>query len=280
MTKRIVVTGATGTIGSELVKQLKAQELDFGVAVRQPHRISDMHAVAFDYTKPDTFKNTLEGCHQLLLIVPPTRQSLVHIGDLMDVAYQCGVQHLIAITGMGAEALPSTASGIIDSHVRSGPIPWTILRPNWFMQNFYTYFGGDIVSQNRIYLPADDATTSFIDVRDVAEVAINVLRHHKYHEQAFTLTGPESLSHQAVAQVLAHHLKRSIVYHSPTDEDYAYSLRQQGCSEDIVCEMVSLFVNMRSGSTASISQESERIMGRPASHFHKFVQDHVSRWHA
>lgn len=278
MAKHILVTGATGTVGGEVVRQLKGQDANIRLGLRQTKKISGADTVTFDYTNRDTFKEALSGCEKLFLVAPPSRQNFDALGDLLEVAHQMGVQHIVGATGMGADRFSETTAGLFDSLVRQSPVSWTILRPNWFMQNFFTYFRSEIISKGEIFLPAADATTSFVDVRDIASVAVTALLSNKHRDQAFTLTGGESLSHREVASVLSQHLLRPVVYRSATEDGYSASLRSQGFEERDINEMLRLFEVVRQGEHAPVHDDIERLLERPPHTFHQFVIDHVTRW--
>ncbi len=281
--KRIFLIGATGTVGSQVAQLLHNRGADISLGVRQPKALQGWMAgvaIPFDYQHADLFESTLQGHQKLFIIAPPSPQPVEAVKQLLHAARKSGIEHVVAVTGLGAATRgDSFVSARTDIYVREQDIPWTLLRPNWFMQNFLTYYHDDIMSRGEIFFPAADSRISFIDVRDIADVAATVLLSNEgYEAKGLVLTGSEDLNHHEVAEVITHKAGRKVIYRPVSEESYIETLQKLQWSEKSIGEMVQLFREMRNGQAAHISDDVEKLLGRRPHTFEQFVHDYASRW--
>jgi NAD(P)H-binding len=176
---KILVTGGSGNVGKEVVYQLKSRQISFQVGVRNPanaNAIEGVETVQFDFLDPSTYAPAVIGGDAVFLLRPPaianTKQTL---NVFLDVAWVSGVSQVVFISVAGAGENQIVPHHAVEQHLRSGPAGWTILRPGFFAQNIGDAYRQDIVNDNRIFLPAGSGRVAFIDVRDLAEVAVNAL---------------------------------------------------------------------------------------------------------
>ena len=200
----ILVTGATGTVGSEVVKQLSSAGQKVRAAVHSTTRadssdkLKGVELVEMDYNKSETLARAFKNADKLFLLTPSSSKAAEFASNLVTEAKKAGIKHIVKQSLMGADQevdfdhihLHRKAEKIIEE---SG-IPFTFLRPNDFMQNFVNFYGPSIRSKNAIYLPAKDAKVTFVDVRDIATVAVKALTDDESSRQgSSTRRGATSL---------------------------------------------------------------------------------------
>ena len=187
MTKKdgstILVTGATGTVGSEVVKQLLASSSTshqdiIRAAVHSPDKADrlkhdkTLEIVSIDYYEPETIADALDNVDKLFLLTPPSAEMVDISSSVVEEARKNDVKFIVKLSAMGADLEPGFTGGRLhrqaEAIIEESKIPYTFLRPNAFMQNFVNRSGQTIKNQNAFYFPAGDAKISFVDVRDVA----------------------------------------------------------------------------------------------------------------
>jgi uncharacterized protein YbjT (DUF2867 family) len=218
----ILVTGATGTVGNEVVKQLSSSGHRVKAAIHsqnKAHKFKDDSAVDLvniDYTKRETLADGFKGVDKLFLLtsISPNMQSMS--SNLVNAAKQNAIKYIVKLSVMAADSEPGTIIGRLqrqeEKMIEDSEIPYNFLRPGAFMQNFVNYFGETIKNQNAFYIPAGEGKVSFVDVRDIASVAVALLTRNdaKYENKAYTITGQEVLSYGQAAEILSKELGRTI----------------------------------------------------------------------
>ena len=221
----ILVTGATGTVGSEIVKQLTSSGHRVRAAIHTPtkaHKFKDsmVDQVTLDYTRPETFADAFKDIDKLFLLTPISPNMGSNSSNLVNTAKQNEIKHIVKLSVMGADAEPGIIIGRLhrqeEKIIEGSGIPYNFLRPGAFMQNFVNYFGETIKNQNAFYFPAGEGKVSFVDVRDIASVAVVFLTRNdtKYENKAYGITGQEVLSYCQAAEVLSRSLAEQ--YHTST----------------------------------------------------------------
>ena len=284
MTKKILVTAATGKVASQLIGQLADKGESVKAAVRNLEKgkglIRDhVELTYFDFEKPASFKEAFDGVDRLFLITPVENPQIDRIViPLIDLAKGKGVRHIVYMTAMGVDQMDSAPMRIIEKHIEASGIPYTFLRPSWFMQNFSTMHVGSIKNQNAIFVAAGDGKTSFIDIRDIAAVAAAALTDEKHQNKAYALTGAESLDHHQVASVISKYSGKNIQYVPISEEDLVKGLQSFGTPPHLIEMMVMLFRFVRQGYTGGVSHDVNDVLGRPPISFDQFAKDHADCW--
>lgn len=278
MEPTILVTGASGTVGSSVLSSL----LKFPVHVRAAlHRNigSEAHArvetVKFDFTDPATFDAALNNAEGLFLLPPSVASGHAQVLPFLEYLKENApsLRHIVVITAMGVKPNDGSPYGHIETLVEEIGIPYTILRPNWFMQNFNTYFL-DGVLIGELSLPAGEAPTSFIDTRDIGEAAAKVLAEDSYHWETLTLTGWQSLTYREAAAALSEQLGREIKYIPVTAQAMRNALKGQGWDQDSMDEMLDLFEAVRNGKFAPLTQDIAKVLGRAPRTLEQYITDY------
>ena len=282
---KILVTGATGNVGSEVVRQLAKRGLPVVAAVRNIAAAkrnfgnqTNIKYRSFDYAKPTTWHAALAGVDRIFLVVPPGTTNPLQVGHFFKKALDAGVKHLVFNSGRTTGDLPGEPLHVTEGLVRDAGIGWTILRPGWFMQNFLNWAGFTIPTEDAFYLPAADSRTAFVDIRDVGAVAVEALTGDGHETQVYQLTSSEALNHFEVAQKISEAVGRTIRYVHLSDEEFVREMVARGWTEAAAQHSVFLYRIVRTGKEAEVSSDVERVLGRPAIDFEQFAIDHAGHW--
>lgn len=282
MTQKILVLGSTGTIGKELVKVLSQRQAHFVAGLRDAARKSvfdsaSIDTVVVDYQDGQFLLSVLEDIDVLFLLLPPMdTEAGIAIGHkIIDLAKNQNLKHIVLLSAMHAEKDSGGYHLPIEQHLKQSQVPYTILQPNFFMQNFCNYFVADINRKNRINIFDANTKTSFIDARDIAEVAAEVLINNDQHRnKTYTLTGLESLNHHDVTDLFTQQLGREIQYTAQSDDDTVTSLRDSGWPEDAIKKFIRIYQLVQQGVYAEITDDVTMILKRPAISFKTFIEDY------
>lgn len=278
--KTILVTGATGSLGGAAVAALAARGFRVRAASRHPQPSTDsaVQAVRFDYTDQETHQPALEGVDGVLLIAPPLDvESTAKLKPVIDRAAALGVGHIVLNSALGVDADESAPLRQIERHLMASAVAWTILRPNFFMENFTTGFLAPMVRQGEILLAAGDGKTSFISTLDIAAVAAEAFAG-THHGHACNLTGPEALDHAEVARLISQASGRTIRYHAIPEEEMVRGAIRNGLPESAARFMALLYSIVRSGWAAGVTDDVRQVTGRPPLSFAEFARQSAAIW--
>ena len=233
MTSPLLITGASGTIGKELVQQLQARGADFAVMSSKPAAaVAGSPSVFGDFADAASLRQAFAGVQTLFLLFPFTPESVDLARNAVEAARAAGVTHIVRSSGAGAEADSPVAiadlQGRIDALVEQSGIAYTLLRPAGFMQNWVNFYADQIKAGS--YAAAHgDAGISVIDARDIAEVAAIVLTDPPAHAgKAYTLTGGEALSTGQQVALISQAIGRPVRYEAISAEQAQATLRGWG----------------------------------------------------
>jgi uncharacterized protein YbjT (DUF2867 family) len=280
----ICVTGASGTVGREVVKQLQASGADFRAAVSSPSsaeaaRARGLDAVICDYHQLETVRAALRGCDVLFLLgANLIDQTDLEVG-VVEAAKAAGIQHIVKLSVMGA---PDEAYSLAHVHrpvekaIEASGIGWTFLRPNSYMQNIVTFMKPTIQSDSMFFSASGEARISHVDARDIAAVAARALTAPERHRgQAYVLTGPEAVTYDELAAAVSTALNRPIAHVSLPPEDLRAGMLAEGFPEPLADRLLDLERYFREGKASVISPDIERVTGRPARPLADYLGDHA-----
>ena len=267
----ILITGATGKVGSRVAARLRDLEVPFRVAGRAS-------TPPFDWTDDSTWGPVLDGVRSAF-VVPLDGAQLTR--PFLAAAAGHGVRRVVLLSGRGVDVPDYLPSEVMAGNVhvdgeaalRSSALDWTVLRPGWFTQNFSEGFFRDAVLAGDLRLPAGDGATSFVDADDIAAVAVAALTQDGHVGQTYELSGPRALTMaEAVAEIAAA-AGREVRYTDVAHDDFVLELVDQGWSKPDA-EGYALSVSpVRRGIEAYLSDGVERALGRPARDFRDVVRD-------
>ncbi len=273
----ILVTGSTGRIGRELVRELDAAGEPYRVGARAPGR-DTKNAVLFDYDRPDTFGPALAGVDRLFLL---TSGGTEREGPAVDAARKAGVRRIVKLSVWGAEEdafVFGRSHRAIEERIEASGIPWTFLRPNGFMQNFSTYKLEEIRSRGVIVDSTGDGAWSIVDARDVGAVAARALAESGHEGRAYKLSGPEALRQAQMAEKISEAAGKPVRYRDVSDAEYKKTQLSYGIPEGYADALVDLNVYYRGGAGAPVTGDVAAVLGRPPGSFARFARDHASLW--
>jgi uncharacterized protein YbjT (DUF2867 family) len=279
----IFVTGASGNVGREVVRELNRLQIECRVRVRakdQSKQSENTNAVIFDFLDPATFSAAVAGSKAVFLLRPPAiSNTKATLNVFIDVARHSGVKHIVFISVAGAARNPLVPHHAVEQHLIEGPADWTILRPGFFAQNIGDAYREDICRDNRIYLPAGSARVAFIDARDIAAVAVTALtKPAQYRGKAYTLTGPQALSFAEVVAILGKSLDRTIIYQPASILGYMRHLLARGMPITQVLVQTILHVGLRFGQAEDVDDTLLHLLKRKPYSVEDYVRDHKTLW--
>ena len=283
MTK-ILVTGATGNVGIEVVRLLQKTDARFVIGVRDIARAkktigSGLEYVEFDFEKPATYKQALTNVRKIFLVRPPVISDVKkYFHPFIDLAKAQGVEHIVFLSLLGVEKNSVVPHHKIEKYILASNIPYTFLRASFFMQNLNTTHREDIRKHNEIILPAGKGKTSFIDVRDIAEVGFMALIDDKHMNKAYDLTGSEALDYYQIAEIFSEVLGRKITYTNPSPLQFFMHMKAQGMKPGFIFVMIALYSTAKMGLAGRISDELPKLIDRASITVEQYVKDYKDQW--
>ena len=281
----ILVTGATGLNGGELVRRLSAKGVPVRALVRTPakaeglSRLPMVEVVQGDMARPDTLAEALRGVDRALLISSSDPTMLDVQSNFIDAAKRAGVRHVVKFSGI----MPDIDSpfrfarmhGEIERRLERSGMAFTHLRPGEFMHAYLRQVPS-ILAKGAMFLPMEDARIASIDIGDIAEVAGVVLTTSGHEGKIYPLTGPEALTMTEVAERLTRAAGRAIRYVNVAPEEARKAQLAAGMHPYLVDALAELFAERRKGKEARVFPTVETILGRPATPFETFASRYAA----
>nr|BFD59446.1 SDR family oxidoreductase [Bdellovibrio sp. CKG001]BFD62826.1 SDR family oxidoreductase [Bdellovibrio sp. HM001] len=283
MELQIMVTGATGTIGSELVRVLARQGVDAVAVSRSLERLpSGLRGMQFPLENRYLLEQALRNVDVLVFIQPLCDNMLEQARNVVAAARASGVQFVLKMSGFGASSvskyLYQRIQGEADEVLLDSGLRHAILRPNIFMQCFLKMHH-EALMQGILYLPQGEGRTSFVDARDVAEAAANILRDPwGYNRKIINLTGARALSNAEAVSLIAHYSKRRLAYVPVTEEAWLRLMQKSGEAEWVKQALLSLHRATREGAVAEVVPGLPKLLGRDPRSFEAFSEDMKQEW--
>jgi uncharacterized protein YbjT (DUF2867 family) len=281
--RNILITGATGTIGTQVVAQLKAAGADFSILSSKASESQGIAARKGSFEDVASLKAAFAGVDTLFVLLPLVPHKVQLARNVAQAAKAAGVQHIVRSSGAGADAkagfsLPRLQGEIDDIFTATG-IPSTFLRNAGFMQNYATFFP-QMVKDGTFYAATEDAKQSLVDVRDIAAVAVKILLDPTAHAgKAYTLTGGESLTDTERVALLSQALGRTVSYRAIPAQAAVATMRDEWkMPAESVDWMDSLNRLVSAGYAAGISPDVQTLLGRAPIGFAQFATDYAAIW--
>jgi uncharacterized protein YbjT (DUF2867 family) len=284
----ILVTGASGNIGSEVVKQLLvvAPAVSIKAAVHSLQNVKKVKdgnrvkVIAIDYNESDTLREALKDVDKLFLLTPDVPNAPDLASNAVSEAKKAGIRHIVKQSVMGADLEADVGTmrlhRQVEEIIEQSGIPFTFLRPNEFMQNFINFHSPSIKGNNAFYIPLEDAKVSLVDVRDIAAVAVkSLIDEDKHKNKTYLITGPEALSYHQVAEVLSNATGKRISYVNISEEEAKAAMKEIGMSDWLINTVSELSDYFRKGKASEVSSAVEEVTGRKPVSFSQFANDYA-----
>jgi uncharacterized protein YbjT (DUF2867 family) len=276
----ILITGASGNVGREVVKQalsvglkIRATFQSPAVAAKAP---AGLEGVIMDYGEPETIRAALHGVEKILLVLPHVRDLPAMEASFVKEARAAGRKHIVKLSALGGrESMFSSGHRDSEENIEASDLPYTFLRPNGFMQNLVNYNAATIRSQNAFYGCRGNSAVSLVDIRDVAAVAVIVLAATGHEGKSYALTGGESLTNEQIAEKLSRVAGRKISYVDLPQAELKKAILSTGASEWSADALLDLQRLYREGKANLVTNVVERLTRRKPISFDQFARDYA-----
>ncbi len=279
----ILVCGATGTTGSDVVTQLAAAGVKMRALVRDTAQwkgsagpMAEVRRGNFE--RPDTLETAMEGVDRVFLLSPPHLRQVEHQVNVIEAARRAGVEHIVKLSALlASEDSPARLlrdHGQIEKHLEQSGIAYTHLRAQYFMQNTLM-FASSIGNEGAFYLPMKDAKIAMVDVRDVAAVAVAALTQGGHQGKIYEITGPEALSFSDVAQKISAAIRKPVRYVDVPLEEARKVMVAGGMPDWFADALIELLALWREGEAASVTNTVSEVARKKPNSYDDFLKDHV-----
>jgi uncharacterized protein YbjT (DUF2867 family) len=271
----ILVTGATGLNGSELVRRLSSKGVRVRALTRDPSKahgllsLPGIEIVEGDMSQPDTLSLALRGVERAMLISSSVPTMLEDQSSFIDAAARAGVRHVVKLSGVFADLDSpfrfARMHAEIEKRLETSGMAYTHIRAGEFMPSYFRQ-ASSIVARDTLALPMEDARIASIDIGDIAEVAATILTSAGHEGKVYPITGPESLSMSEVAERLSAVTGKTIRYVNLAPEDARKAQLAAGIPPHLVDALAELFAERRKGVESTVWPTIETVFGwRPTS---------------
>ncbi|CAA9236274.1 MAG: hypothetical protein AVDCRST_MAG56-1218 [uncultured Cytophagales bacterium] len=288
MKTKILVTGATGNVGAATIAHLLAQyagAVEVTAAVQDVTRARqallhpELRFVRFNFEDLSTVKAALAGMDKLFLLRPPQLADVrQYLEPVVLAAKAAGVKHVVFLSLQGVEHNKLTPHYKVEQIIRREGLPYTFLRPSFFMQNLSTTHRAEIAERSEIFIPAGRGKTNFVDVRDVGEAAARVLAGENHLNRAYELTGADACDYYEVAALLGRTLGRPIRYANPSVVRFCWRKWREGVPVPFILVMTALYMVARLGKAAGYAPDLQVLLGRVPTSLAQFAEDYRDAW--
>ncbi|MCD4698584.1 MAG: SDR family oxidoreductase [Bacteroidales bacterium] len=283
MNSKILVTGATGTIGSFVVDLLKENKASFVAMVRNekksiPFKEKGVKTVFGDFSSNALLENALEGVQKVFLLSVSSPESSELQANLVQKAKEGGIKHIVKVSVRGANINADFNigkwHGETEEFIRKSFISYTFLQPHSFMQNLL-FDAKTIREEGKIYGMQGDGKIPMVDARDIASVAVKALLEPGHENKSYVLTGPESISYHDIAREFAVALHKDIQYVKQSTEEGLSAMLAAGIPEWLADDMAKLNKRYANNEDSIVSPDVEKVLGRKAHNLIDFIHDYI-----
>lgn len=282
MSNQVLVLGATGFAGSQVVKVLTAEGVNVKAATRFPEKFvapaANVTPVKLVLEDATTFAPALAGVDKVFLAaLPLDADAHLKLNPFIDEAKKANVQKIVFLSALGMENLPESPLRKIELHLQSSGITYNIVRPNFFMENFSDgSFSATVKAAAQIIIPAENGKMAMIATSDIAAVSVKLLLDDTLKGQELTLTGPASLDTHTTADIISKVSGRKVTYVPVTEDEMTQAVKSHGLSDSKAQYIAGLFQAVRAGYAEPVTTAVKDITGKEPISFETFAKANVS----
>ena len=284
MSSPVLVIGALGNVGTEVVKQMVARGRKVRAADIDVEKLKEkfgdlVEPVHFDFTDHATYEATFQGIKKMFYMRPPHLTTIKRdMKPSMDAAKQAGVTHVVFLSLIGIENAKYVPHYKVETYLRKINMQTTFLRCSFFMQNLNTVHRKEIKERSEIFVPMGNAKASFIDVRDIGEVATLALTQEGHPGKNYNLTGSEALNYWEVAKIMSEVVGREITYRNPNPFHFLIETVRWGTPLMFALVQMGLYTATRFGVAKHVTRDVENLTGHKPISFRQYVIDYRNNW--
>ena len=265
----ILITGASGSVGKAVLKQASRKESKFRAMFRSKEEAakapSGCAAVLADYSDKQSLRKAVDGVTSVFLVCSPIPQLVELESNMLDACKEAGVKHVVLNSALGAGDYPKSFPGWhrkVEDKLKATGMSYTILRPNGFLQNIVAYNAPSIRAQGAFFAAMGDAKVSYLDIGDVAIVAVNALQGGAHSGKTYQLNGPEAISNQELAKRISRVAGRAVNYVDIPESAQREAMLGQGMPEWQVTALLELQQYYKQGGGAKTDDLLQALIER------------------
>ncbi len=277
----ILITGATGHIGKELIPQLQAMGQPIRVLVRDEKKVVHLdrriERAIGNLNDPESLTSAMRAVEKVFLVTFDSKQDIHVIGA----AKRAGVQHVVKLSTLEATDHKIKVGKWHyerEELIRVSGLNWTFLRPGMFMSNTIEWWSDSIRTQGAVYFPGGKGKVAPIDPCDVAAVAALALTQVGHHGQAYELTGPELLTMGEMVQIISHALRKPLQYTDIPPIAAKLWMLKSGMDKTLVNALMEMLASLRRNEGAIVTDTVQRVTGHPPRTFEAWCIEHINRF--
>ena len=279
----ILVTGATGSNGTELLQRFAAHKIPVRAMTRNPSHAAAIASpttqiVAGDFDDPASLRAPLQGIRTAFLLSNSTENAEQQQLDFVEAARQSGVAHIVKLSQL--EASPDSSARFLRYHarieaaIRDAAIAHTFLRPNLFMQSVLGF--ASLIKEKSIFpAPMGAGKISVVDVRDIMDIAFLALTQSGHENKTYDITGPQALTHDEMAAQLSQALGRPISFVDVTPDAMRQSLVGAGFPQWQADGLIEEYASWSQNAAAQITPDVRTVTGHEPRNFADFARDYA-----
>ena len=281
MSKKVLITGATGNIASLVIPQLIEKGIDVRAFVHNASKAEKLKAegveiVEGDFSSAEKLNEAIKGVDVVLSITPPAADAFAQAAAITKAAKENGVKHLIRISAIGAAENAPTDNGRIhhktDEDIIASGIPYTILRPNFYMQNVFMSVP-TILEQGNMYWGMGEGNLSMIDVRDVADACVSLIVNGGHENKIYQPNGPASINFTQIAKIISDGIGKPVNYVAVPAEAVSEAIKKAGMGDWFAGIMTDYSRAYSKGWGDLKNNDFETITGKKSRSFQQFFDE-------
>ena len=278
----ILVTGATGSIGSELLRLLSEAGVGARALSRNPQKAQNLPGIEWvtgDLAKPETLATAFERAQKLFLATSYYEDMVVLQHNAIEAARAAGVTHVVKVSAFAASDHSRAPIGRwhyqVEKELLASGVGWTILRPHHFMQNLLAQ-ADYVANDGAIYSASGDGQIPYVDPRDIAAVAFVTLTQTGHLGKKYVVTGGEALSYRQAAEIIAATIGKAVRFVDETPEMARARRVREGLPPAVIESALAIAAYQREGGkTVTITNTIAELTGRPPRTVAAFVREHA-----